>query len=353
MSRADLHRAIVVDREIHLASRVDPSVLDPVIKIETLPGFARPFVVSRAYQGPQGYYIEQFTLTDKDGNERYRSQRRRIALRGEMFEDETTTTVSGMEVHNGREHRLTCFIDGDEVGSVPVFIETTAGGDIRVAVEETFKQALKKGTILWVTVPSRPNGRRPVKPVTRPVWFVQDGPKVYVLSGPSEQELPGIAEVPTVTISARSKDLRSLVTEVDADVEIVPPDDERYEKFVKTALTTRLNLPDGDAAADRWRERCVLVELSPKFRDLEDDAERQPSGVTTAAPAQASAAAPQAAAQGSGEEEIHVEAQVDQEVYDRLIGEGKPERVARAQAKAAYVRAEKKRLRAEQESAAS
>ena len=36
-----------------------------------------------------------------------------------------------------------------------------------------------------------------------------------------------------------------------------------------------------------------------------------------------------------------------QEVFDQLIAEGKSERVARAKAKAAYVRAEKARIRAE------
>ncbi len=49
----------------------------------------------------------------------------------------------------------------------------------------------------------------------------------------------------------------------------------------------------------------------------------------------------------AAEEEIHVEAQVDQEVFDQLIAEGKSERVARAKAKAAYVRKEKARIRAE------
>jgi NADH-quinone oxidoreductase subunit I len=53
----------------------------------------------------------------------------------------------------------------------------------------------------------------------------------------------------------------------------------------------------------------------------------------------------EAATAEKGEEDIHVEAQVDQEVYDQLIAEGKSERVARAKAKAAYVRREKARLR--------
>jgi len=54
------------------------------------------------------------------------------------------------------------------------------------------------------------------------------------------------------------------------------------------------------------------------------------------------------AATTTAAEEPHVEAQVDQEVYDQLIAEGASERVARAKAKSAYVRKERARLKAEQ-----
>jgi len=80
-------------------------------------------------------------------------------------------------------------------------------------------------------------------------------------------------------------------------------------------------------------------------------AEQASAAVTAAADA-----APAVAKEGAGptatavEEDIHVEAQIDQAVFDQLIAEGKTERVARAKAKAAYVRAEKARIRAERES---
>jgi NADH-quinone oxidoreductase subunit I len=53
------------------------------------------------------------------------------------------------------------------------------------------------------------------------------------------------------------------------------------------------------------------------------------------------------------EEDVHVEAQIDQEVYDQLIEQGKSERVARAKAKAAYVRGEKARRREQKAGEAS
>jgi NADH-quinone oxidoreductase subunit I len=65
------------------------------------------------------------------------------------------------------------------------------------------------------------------------------------------------------------------------------------------------------------------------------------------------AGGPKAAAGPAVDDDIEVEAEVDQEVYDKLIAEGKSDRVARARAKAAYVRREKARIRAEREKQAA
>ncbi len=71
----------------------------------------------------------------------------------------------------------------------------------------------------------------------------------------------------------------------------------------------------------------------------------------TAGAAAAATGAPAAAAGAKAapkKAEIHVEGgQIDQDVYDKLIAEGKSERIARSKAKAAWVRKEKARLAAE------
>ncbi len=70
--------------------------------------------------------------------------------------------------------------------------------------------------------------------------------------------------------------------------------------------------------------------------------ETQPDAAARPATTQPASAAPA---------EIEVEAgEIDQEVFDQLIAEGKSERVARARAKAAYVRKRKAELRAEMSS---
>jgi hypothetical protein len=89
-----------------------------------------------------------------------------------------------------------------------------------------------------------------------------------------------------------------------------------------------------------------MVELTPRFGPEE------PQGVPTSetpvpAAAGGGSSTPQATATPDRSDEIHVEAQVDQEVMDRLLSEGMPERVARAKAKAHYVRSERDRIRAE------
>ena len=358
VARADLHTALAVDRDIFRASLVDASLLDPVVRLDGgIPGTVRPFTVVREYQGPQGVYTEYFEISDPADRVLYTSPVRRITLRGEAFEDRFAHDVGMLEVSSARPHTVTFYVDDDRVDSVPMFLETSSGGDARVATEETFKKALQKGEIMWLTVPGsavgprRASGRKLPQDHTQPVWFVWDrkSESVYLINGEGEQNVPGLAEQRVVELSARAKDDRSLVARVPAEVEIVPLDDERWETIGRAALTARLNLPDGDAALERWKRDCSLVHLVPQFgadEDGDQPAEARAAAAAPAAPA-AQAGGGAAASAAPREEEPHVEPEIDQEVFDRLVAEGQPERVARAKAKAAFVRAERKRLKEE------
>ena|GEM_PF-443758 len=361
MARAELHYALVLDREIYEASAVDATLLDPVVRVEGgIPGYASPVVILRDYQGPQGAYTEYCTITDPRGTEVARTHTRRINLSGEMFEDRILTVLTDLRLESAGEHVLHCHVNDIEVGSIPVFLEIGLGGDVKVALEETFKKALSKGSIAWLSVPraTKTTGRGRLRRTTSPehtqaVWYVLEGTTVYVLNGPTEQQVPGLPDAPEVFITARSKDLRSKVSRVPASVRLVPKDDPRWAKVAATGLGKRLNLPDGDGALERWRSQCELFELTPRFGDEEIAQQGAGAGAGAAAAAE-TAASPAAAAAAEAparrpEDEIHVEAQVDQAVYDQLIAEGKSERIARSKAKAAYVRAEKARIMAERE----
>jgi hypothetical protein len=223
--------------------------------------------VVRDYQGPQGDYVERFEILDPDGRTVWRSMNRRIGLTGEMFEDRFTTTVFDAEIRSGEEHQVVFFLHDEEVGSIPMFIEAGLGGDPKVAAAETFKKALQKGTIIWLSVPGAPAGRRgqSAKAHDQAVWFVFDGGKVYVFDGPSEQDVPGLPDASQVEIIARSKDARSQVCRVPATVRVVPGDDPLFDRIGQMGMGRRLNLPDGEGALERWRRNCTLVELTPQF----------------------------------------------------------------------------------------
>ena len=92
---------------------------------------------------------------------------------------------------------------------------------------------------------------------------------------------------------------------------------------------------DALAKVEKERELAAAKELEAK------QAAEAPAETAGDAPKKGKAAEP----------EIHVKAgEIDQETFDRLIAEGKSERMARSKAKAAYVKKEKARLRAEAES---
>lgn len=353
LARADLHQAFAIDSEVYRAARVDRAVLDPIVRVAGgVPGTARPFLVVREYQGPQGVYVEHFMLRDARGRVLVESSPGRIELSGEAFEDRFLSELRNVTIDDLGEHELTFFIGEDEVGRVPVFVEPEGGGSARTAAEATFAAAVKKSTIMWVTVPGRRNGRRRkvIPEHTQPVWFVADGDKVYLLHGPGEQQVPGLGQTKTVRLNARGKDTRSLIADVVCEVEIVPTDDDRWDKIVQKASTRRLNMADaGDETIARWREHCQMLELTPQF-----GADEVAAAATAlpAAQAQGGQAAPQGAvATADRSDEIHVEAQIDQEVMDRLLADGVPERVARAKSKAHHVRSERARIRAEREGA--
>jgi hypothetical protein len=126
-------------------------------------------------------------------------------------------------------------------------------------------EALKKSTVAWIEVPGDGGtGGRAV-----PVWYGTLDGRVYVLTGGSEQRVPGLAEAGRVLLIARSKEQQSLVAEVEASARVVQPSDPLFARVTPVLLPRRLNLRDGDHAVDRWRKECTLVELTPSSIPVE------------------------------------------------------------------------------------
>lgn len=256
MSRVTVMSALAYD----IDNYEQTAVADPVIRVDgTLPGRSRSFGINRVYKGAQGMYEEVLVLADPDGTVIWESDPRVLELRGMMFEDLFRRTVTDrVEIASDREHTLVLYLDGSIAGRVPVFID--APGDVRSAgvLLDAAETALKKGSILWLSIPQRGG-----ETLSRPAWYVQQGQKLFVLKGGAEQELPGLEDARTVTVTVRSKDVKAAIGELVADVRVVT-DDEEFERIAGLGLGKRLNLKDGEAAMQRWKDTCTLVELSPR-----------------------------------------------------------------------------------------
>lgn len=222
-------------------------------------GRVAPFLVERSYTGAGGWYREEMALLAPNGDVPWRSVPRQITLRGSSKIDTFRDEVHGAVLDSADDHELVLLIGGDEVGRVPLSVLDEDPPYADESGTAVLGEALKKGTIVWVEVPGENGtGERAV-----PVWYGTLDGRVYVLTGGSEQHVPGLAEADRVTLVARSKELQSLVARVDASARVVPASDPLFARVVPVLLPRRLNLRDGEEAADRWRKECVLVELTP------------------------------------------------------------------------------------------
>lgn len=256
MARVKLMSAMAFD----VASYEETGVSDPVLVVAgELPGAARTFGVHRVYKGPQGVHEEVVALAAPDGTIIWETAPRLIELRGEMFEDLFRRTVTDrVEVASTTEHTMIFALDGEIVGRIPVFIEAPESAASAGVLLDAAETALKKGSICWLTI-TQPDGSAS----SRPAWYVQQGKKLFVLRGENEQELPGLDSSRTVTVTVKSKEVKATIGEFTADVRRVT-EDEEFERIATLGLGTRLNLPDGEAALERWKLTCELYELSPR-----------------------------------------------------------------------------------------
>ncbi len=256
MARVKLMSAMAFDVETYETT----GAADPVLVVRgELPGSNRPFNIHRVYKGAQGVYEEAVVLADPEGVVLWESSPRNIELRGEMFEDLFRLHVEDrVEITTTREHNLGFYLDGALVGRVPVFIEAPDSAAHAGVLLEASEAALKKGSIVWLTIPQQDGTS-----VSRPAWYVQQGPRLFVLTGEGEQQLPNIEHCDVVRMHVKSKEINAAIGEMDADVRVVD-DAEEFERIGGLGLGERLNLHDGPDALARWTETCKMVELTPR-----------------------------------------------------------------------------------------
>lgn len=256
MARVKLLSAMAFD----LRRLEDEGIGDPVIRVlGELPAASQPFGINRVYKGAQGTYEEVIILVDPDGVVVWERPSRFIELRGEMFEDLFRDRIDeDVQIESTGEHTVVFLVGGSEAGRVPVFIDAPESLRHAGVLPDAAETALKKGSILWLTIPQRDGTT-----LSRPAWYVQQGKKVFVLKGEGEQELPNLEHCDVVGVTVKSKEVKATIGVMDATVRVIDNASDEFDRIAALGLGTRLNLRDGDAALERWRSTCTLVELSP------------------------------------------------------------------------------------------
>lgn len=256
MARVKLLSAMAYDRQSYEAE----GVADPVIRVYgELPATAQAFNVHRVFKGPQGVYEESMLLLDPDGVVIWERDPQLLELRGMMFEDLFRTEIKAdIRIDDPGEHHLVFLLDGAESGRIPVFIDAPQSVRTAGVLPEAAEAALKKGSIMWLAIPQLDGSE-----VSRPAWYVQQGRKVFVIKGGTEQELPNLENSDVVRMTVKSKDVKATIGELAATVRVVDNASDEFDRIAALGMGTRLNLPDGEGALERWRSECVMVELSP------------------------------------------------------------------------------------------
>lgn len=116
------------------------------------------------------------------------------------------------------------------------------------------EEAAKKAAIAWVSVGGGP---------AYAVWCLPQDGRLHVVVGPGEQDLPGLAEATSATVTLRG-DHGGAVVVYPATVDRIEPGDERWDAVAVTMAGKRLNSPGtAEVLAERWGRECALLALTP------------------------------------------------------------------------------------------
>lgn len=261
-------------RDFRITDRVlaesDPEASD-VVFVGAAGSTAAPFVCVRKLAGPSGHYIDAVEIVDADGSA-IAMRETRFELDGGSVETPIATELRDVRFPMPGTYLAQYWVFDEVVATFPFQVVAQPGAGAGI-VDGALDGALSKGTIAWLSL--EPDTRdvadtggavkqpRYNAGFEYPIWYGYEEGRVYVLTGPGEQEVPGLPERTSVRLLARSKDKRSLVADIECTVAKLPKDED-WDRIARDVLLgRRLNLRDGEAAATRWRNECEISLLTP------------------------------------------------------------------------------------------
>ncbi|HEY8452669.1 MAG: hypothetical protein FWJ70_06625 [Micromonosporaceae bacterium] len=121
-------------------------------------------------------------------------------------------------------------------------------------------EAMKKAAVAWVAVDDGP---------AYALWCMPAGGALWVVTGPGEQQAPGLASATRARVTLRGDHGGRIVT-WPATVSRVEPGTDEWEEIVPQLAGKRLNAPvDAETLAGRWAAECAVLRLEPAGDPLE------------------------------------------------------------------------------------
>ncbi|ASW57383.1 hypothetical protein [Plantactinospora sp. KBS50] len=94
-------------------------------------------------------------------------------------------------------------------------------------------------------------------------WCVPIDGALYVLTGPGEQSVPGLADAGSAVVTLRG-DHGGRIVSWPAEVSRLSPSDEAWSAVAPQVAAKRLNSPEpAPRVVQRWADECTLSRLTP------------------------------------------------------------------------------------------
>ena len=97
-------------------------------------------------------------------------------------------------------------------------------------IAQVLDAALRKAAAIWITVPAHP---------PRLVWALWRQNTIWLATGGTEQQVPGLGDGTTCTITVRSPSTHSHLLETQAIAHNVEPDEETAQALRTARLNTK------------------------------------------------------------------------------------------------------------------
>ncbi|HEY8473079.1 MAG TPA: hypothetical protein VIL37_10655 [Natronosporangium sp.] len=115
-------------------------------------------------------------------------------------------------------------------------------------------EAMKKAAIAWLAVDGAP---------ARMVWCLPAEGALWVVTGPGEQDVPGLAAAAEVRVTLRGDHGGRIVT-WPAAVTRLDPGSEQWQQIAPQLANKRLNASlSPPELVDRWAAECAIYRLAP------------------------------------------------------------------------------------------